>query len=183
MASTQSDSPCVNDRGEHVGSDAWFATQDKWAADRDLPNGGRHMGASTPSPPKAHHPTPSTSQPATTPPATTGGPAVSGFDSLTEAPNTDAEHLENVSGLAEQIQQMADQLEEYISQCQSKGMDDEALDAAKRCAEQLGEAASEASNMAGDFENHYSGVREHAAAHGQVMGDDGPVDFWSGEGR
>ena len=100
-----------------------------------------------------------------------------------EAPNTDAEHLENVSSLAEKIRQLADELEEYISNCQAKGMDDEALDSARRCAELLGEAASEAGNMAGDFEQHYSGVREHVASGKKVMGDDGQVDFWTGNDR
>lgn len=42
--SSQSNTTAANDRGEQVGSDAWWATQDQWAADRGLSNGGRHIG-------------------------------------------------------------------------------------------------------------------------------------------
>jgi hypothetical protein len=122
-----------------------------------------------------------TSSTATPPNGRTG--TMGNFDQLTEAPTSDAEHLSNVSDLSSGVQEMADKLAEYISMCQTKGFDQEALDSLQRAAEMLGEAATELQNASSDFENHYAGVREHAAAGKTVVGDDAPVDFWTGDGR
>ena len=107
----------------------------------------------------------------------------SNFDQLSEPPATDAQHLENVSDLSSGVQEMADKLAEYVDACKNQGFDQEALDSLQRAAEMLGEAASELQNASSDFEGHYSGVREHAASGRSVIGDDGQVDFWTGEGK
>lgn len=116
------------------------------------------------------------------PQQSTGGTDMSSFDQLTEAPSTDAEHLENVNGLADDVKEMSERLTEYIQMCQDKGMDSEALDSGQRAAEALSEAADAIGNMGQDFENSYSGVRETAASGKQIIGDNGPVDFWTGDG-
>ena len=106
----------------------------------------------------------------------------SNFDQLTEAPATDADHLSNVSDLSDGVQEMADKLAEYVSMCEGQGFDQEALDSLTRAAEMLGEAATELSNASSDFENCYSGLREHAASGKTIIGPDGPNTWWTGDG-
>lgn len=101
---------------------------------------------------------------------------------LTEAPATDAEHLSNIGDLATETQRLSEELAEYISQCADMGMDDSALSSLRNAAEQLGEAASAIAAAPGEFESVYSGVRETAAAGTQIIGENGPSTWWTGEG-
>jgi len=108
-----------------------------------------------------------------------GSHSMGNIDQLSEPPATDAQHLENINGLAEEIQKFADQLGEYVEACKSMGMDDDALSSADACVENLTEAALAAGQMASDYESTYSGVRETAAAGTSIPGRDGqPATFW-----
>jgi hypothetical protein len=102
---------------------------------------------------------------------------------LNQDVTTDAEHLQNIAGVAAGIQQLAEQLAEYIAACQAKGMDEEALTSLSRAMEMLAEAGDACANASMDFENAYAGVRETAASGKTIIGDNGPVNFWTGEGR
>jgi hypothetical protein len=109
-----------------------------------------------------------------------GSTSMGNIDELSEPPTTDAEHLSNVNGLAEEIQKWADQLAEYVESCKAMGMDDDALRSADNCVESLGEAASAAGQMASDYESTYAGVRDTAAAGTSIPGSDGqPATFWN----
>lgn len=105
---------------------------------------------------------------------------MSGWDMLSEAPATDADHLQKLTEIAGNLQGGADAVAEYAQVCQSAGMDQRALGRLQNLAESLAEAGSHVGGAVEEFEQTYGPVRELAAAGVSIPGDEGK--FWTGEG-
>jgi hypothetical protein len=100
-----------------------------------------------------------------------------GLEHLEEPPTTDADYLGAVAGIAEELEGLAPQVEEYLNTCAQMGFGDE-LEPGHRLAELLTEAAAAAQEMGTRFAEMHEGVREHAASGKKVIG----TDFYTGEG-
>ncbi len=103
-------------------------------------------------------------------------------DHLTQAPDTDADHLQGLNDLAQDIAGLAARVEEYASTCEALGVDASAgLTSLQAVSEHLQEASAATSQAATDFEHAYAGVRETAASGVSMPGQQGAGDFWTGD--
>jgi hypothetical protein len=117
----------------------------------------------------------------TTPMRSGGAPTMSINEHLDEAPQTDADHLEKLRAIAEQIEEDARAVEEYVGQCDSMGFDESTMEGGKRLAEHLAEAARAVVDWAQDFESTYEGIRQTAASGVKIPGQNGEAEFWTGQ--
>lgn len=147
------------------------------------PNGGERTGTGWPTPPQTNRPDPDRSTTSTTTEGSSmSNPTVGGADAtaLIETPETDAEYVAALRGLAVQIRSLADSVQEVqASLLESVGMDQAALGAYDAIAEGLGSAAEACNQAVTDFLSVYAGVIETAQSGVKIPGGQGR--FFTGD--